>query len=109
MMTFKDFIHQVQKKILGFPTDFESIHEVLTRVKRWIEREQIHVLNVETLLLPALPAEHDQSAPARMTGAYGSLATFQVIRVWYHEQPPQTTAVTGITHRLAITDAVDEA
>ena len=104
MLTFKDFIPQIQTKVLGFPTNYESIHEVLTRVKRWIEQEQTQVLNVETLLLPVLPKEHDESAPARMTGASSSTGTFQVIRVWYHEPPTEATAYTGSTRQLAPID-----
>ncbi len=99
MLTLKDFIPQVQKKILGIPTDYESIHEMLTRVKRWIEREQIQVLNVETLLLPMLPSESEESPPARIVG--NAMSTFQIIRVWYHEPPAAERAYTGITSRLA--------
>ncbi|HYF62678.1 MAG TPA: hypothetical protein VD886_07675 [Herpetosiphonaceae bacterium] len=104
MLTFKDFMPEVQKKILGFPTDYESIHEVLTRVKRWIEREQIQIINVETLLLPSMPSGADEAAPARMTAASNSMGTFQVIRVWHYESPPHQSAMTGVTVRLAPLD-----
>ena len=99
-LTFKDFLPEIQKKILGIPTDYESIHEVLTRVKRWIEREQIKIINVETLLLPAMPSGNAESPPARMTGASGSMGTFQIIRVWYDDVTPPPTAMTGVTQRL---------
>ncbi|MBA3470452.1 MAG: hypothetical protein H0T53_12505 [Herpetosiphonaceae bacterium] len=101
MLTLKDFIPQVQKKLLGIPTDYESIHEVLTRVKRWIDREQIQVLNVETLLLPMLPSEGEESPPARMNSVGNSMSTFQIIRVWYQEPPAAESAYTGITSRLS--------
>ncbi len=99
MLTFKDFIPQIYKQLLGFPTDYESIVEVLTRVQRWIEREQIQVLNVETLLLPVLPGEQEEGGPTRVTGVSGNI--FQIIRVWYHEPPAAERAYTGVTSRLA--------
>src|SRR5215213_10868770 len=87
MLTFQDFIPQIQKTVFGFPTEYEDINEVLTRLSSWVEREQIQVLNVETLLLSILPNEHEQGAPVRITGALGSV--FQVFRVWYHNSPPR--------------------
>lgn len=108
MIAFKDFIPQVQKRVLGLATAFESIHEVLTRANRWIELEHIHVVNIETLLLPNLPGEAEESAPARMTGASSSTSTFQIVRIWYQEQPTTDNAYTGMTRRLMPLDPPHE-
>ena len=108
MLAFKDFMPQIQKKVLGLPTAYEDIHEVFTRVKRWLEQEQIQVINVETLLLPALPNANLESAPSRMTGASGSTGTFQVIRVWYHDSASFEEAYTGATKRLSPLELSDD-
>ncbi|HEY1016933.1 MAG TPA: hypothetical protein VGE07_29740 [Herpetosiphonaceae bacterium] len=99
MLTFKDFIPQVQKRVLGMATAYESIHEVLTRVNRWMESEQIQVFNVETLLLPEHPKDREESPPAYMTSAGYSYGTYQTIRVWYREQGGQRP-YTGVTQQL---------
>jgi hypothetical protein len=100
MLNFQDFIPLVQKTLLGFPTDYESIDAVMTRVRRWIERERIQVLNVETLFLPILPNEHEESAPARIAGFANAMSVFQVIRVWHQDPPAPERGYTGITSRL---------
>ena len=109
MLTFKDFIPQIQKRVLGLPTAYESIHEVLTRVNRWLEREQLEVISIETLLLPKLPGEAEESPPARMTGASSSTGTFQVIRVWFREPPAGARAYTGATQQLSPLDLEQDA
>lgn len=107
MLTFKDFIPQVQKRMLGLPTAYESIHEVLTRVNRWLERDQPEIISIETLLLHNLPGAAEESPPSRMTGASASTSTFQAIRVWYREQPAAKSAYTGITQQLSGNDVLD--
>lgn len=106
MLSFKDFIPQIQKRVLGLPVAYEDIYEVLTRVKRWIEEEQIQVLNIETLLLPTLPNPKTDVPPSRMTGASNSSGTFQVLRVWYKETSDE--AYTGATRRLTATEISDD-
>ncbi|HEY1016377.1 MAG TPA: hypothetical protein VGE07_26950 [Herpetosiphonaceae bacterium] len=109
MLTFKDFIPQIQKRVLGMPTAYESIHEVLTRVNRWLEHERLEVISIETLLLPKLPGEAEESPPARMTAASSSMGTFQVIRVWCREPAGGARAYTGVTQQLSPLDQDQDA
>lgn len=104
MLTFKDFVPEIQKRVLGMATAYESIHEVLTRVNRWLEHDQIELFNVETLLLPEHPGASAENPPARMVGSAHSSSTLQIIRVWYRDHPATVRPYTGITTELDATD-----
>src|SRR5688572_12167389 len=52
MIAFHDFIPRRQgKRLLGLLTDYENLHELVSRVNLWIEQHRIDVVNVETVLV----------------------------------------------------------
>lgn len=100
MIAFRDFVPAtLEKRMLGLLREYESLHEVVTRVNRWIEAEGVQVLTVETLLLPAPSEEAEATSKSYLPEAIGTPASLQVVRVWYHEG--RHPGYTGVTRRLS--------
>ena len=101
MIAFHDFIPQRQgRRLLGLLTDYENLHELVSRVNRWIEQHHIDVLNVETVLVTSLPKENEASPKVEMTSQANVTSTIQIVRVWYRETVEVEAAFTGQTTRL---------
>lgn len=101
LIAFRDFIPQpLTTRILGMLKDYESMQEVVTRVNRWIEQENIQVLNVETLLTTAIPGHEDQDLRTKMEGPASAGSLYQAIRVWYIQHSSHEAAYVGVTQRL---------
>ena len=83
-------------------SDYENLHELVSRANRWIEQQQIDVLNVETVLVTKLPGEGDTSPAARMDSQGMTMSTYQIVRVWYRQRQAAMlpSAYTGQTTRL---------
>jgi hypothetical protein len=102
MIAFHDFIPRRQgKRLLGMVTDYENLHELVSRVNLWIEQHHIDVLNVETVLLTSLPKETDASPNVEMASPANAMSTIQMVRVWYREGVGVEAAYTGQTTRLS--------
>jgi hypothetical protein len=101
MIAFQDFIPQRQgKRLLGLLTDYENLHELVSRVNLWIEQHHIDVLNVETVLLTSLPKGTEASPNVEMTSQANVTSTIQMLRVWYRATAAAKQAYTGETTRL---------
>ena len=102
MIAFRDFIPQRQgKRMLGILTDYENLHELVSRVNLWIEQHHIDVLNVETVLATSLPKGTEASLKVEMTSQANVLSTIQILRVWYRQTVEVEAAYTGQTTRLS--------
>lgn len=102
MIAFHDFIPRRQgKRLLGILTDYENLHELVTRVNLWIEQHPIDILNVETVLVTNLPKEDEASPKVEMTSPANVTSTIQIVRVWYRESVKVEAAYTGQTTRLS--------
>lgn len=102
MIAFHDFVPQRQgRRLLGLMTDYENLHELVTRANIWIEQHQIDVINVETVVFTSLPKENDTSARVDMTSQANVTSTIQIVRVWYRQTVDVETAYTGQTTRLS--------
>ena len=102
MIAFHDFIPQRQgKRMLGMLTDYENLHELVSRVNLWIEQHHIDVLNVETVVVTSLPKEDEASPKVEMTSQANVLSTIQIVRVWYRQTVEVEAAYTGQTTRLS--------
>lgn len=105
MIAFQDFIPRRQgKRLLGVLTDYENLHELVSRTNLWIEQHQIDIISIETLLVTSLPDETEASPKVRMESQGTALSTYQVVRVWYREtrEPiEKEKAYTGETTRLS--------
>lgn len=104
-IAFQDFVPQAQRKRLGVRTDFERLHEVVSRANRWIEQNQIEVINVETILLTDLPKGEVENPPTQMTApGTTSFSIYQVVRIWYRQKSEAGLAYTGQTTPLTTRD-----
>lgn len=102
MIAFHDFIPQRQgRRLLGLLTDYENLHELVSRVNHWIEQHHIDVLNVETVLVTNLPKGTEASPNVEMTSQANVTSTIQIVRVWYRQTPEAERAYTGETTRLS--------
>ena len=102
MIAFHDFIPRRQgKRFLGMLTDYENLHELVSRVNLWIEQHHIDVLNVETVVVTSLPKETEASPKAEMTSQINVSSTYQIVRVWYRQTIEAERAYTGETTRLS--------
>ncbi len=99
-IAFKDFIPTTQRTRVVL-TNYENVYDVVMRANDWIARHNVAVLNVETLLLPALPTDTDAITHARIAPESGA-PIYQAMRVWYEEdaRTSDTTAYTGATTKL---------
>jgi hypothetical protein len=102
MIAFQDFIPRRQgKRLLGMVTDYENLHELVSRVNLWIEQHHIDVLNVETVVVTSLPNETEASPKVQMDSQANALSAYQIVRVWYRERVEVEAAYTGQTTRLS--------
>ena len=102
MIAFQDFIpRRLGKRLLGMLTDYENLHELVSRVNLWIEQHQIDVLNVETVVVTSLPNETEASPKVQMGSQANVSSTYQIVRVWYREGVGVQAAYTGQTTRLS--------
>ena len=102
MIAFHDFIPRRQgRRLLGLVTDYENLHELVTRVNLWIDQHHIDVLNVETVLVTSLPKENEASPKVEMTSQANVTSTIQIVRLWYRETVEVEAAYTGQSTRLS--------
>jgi hypothetical protein len=102
MIAFHDFIPQRQgRRLLRLLIDYENLHELVSRVNRWIEQHHIDVLNVETVLVTNLPKGTEASPKVEMASQANVTSTIQIVRVWYRQTVEVEAAYTGQTMRLS--------
>ena len=106
MIAFHDFIPQRQgKRYLGTVTDYENLHELVSRVNRWIEQHHIDVLTVETVVVTSLPKDTEASPKLEMWSQANTTSAYQIVRVWYRQtvdgEVEVEAAYTGQTMRLS--------
>ena len=81
-LRYRDFVPETVRSGF-FTSDYESLHRVVLRVNEWLEKEQVSVVNIETVLLPNLRSALDASESGIRTSGEASSRWFQVVRVWY--------------------------
>ena len=102
MIAFHDFIPRRQgRRLLGMVTDYENLHELVSRVNLWIEQHHIDVLNVETVVVTSLPKDTEASPKVEMASPANVTSTIQIVRVWYRQTVEVEAAYTGQTTRLS--------
>jgi|GEM_PF-984402 hypothetical protein len=103
MIAFQDFVPQRQgKRLLGILSDYENLHEVVSRANIWIEQNNIDVLNVETVLVTNLQKDSEASPRTQMDSQANVTSTYQIVRIWYRERSEADKAYTGRTMRLSM-------
>jgi hypothetical protein len=101
VIAYQDFIPQRQRKrLLGVLTDYENLHELVSRANLWIEQHQIEIISVETVLMSSLPDQEAESPKTRMNSPDNTMSLYQIVRVWYRQRAEVARPYTGETTRL---------
>ncbi len=86
MIAYRDFAPtQVSAPGLFKAATYETLDQALAAANSWIQSNDIHVLNVETVVLPNLHALNDKgtSAPSLVLQPGFAEAWSQFFRIWY--------------------------
>jgi hypothetical protein len=86
MLRHEDFVPKMVKaqKFLS-PAEYESFDAALEDANRWIQENNIRVVNVETVVLPNIWSRYEEGSGDTSLGTSGESPSFwhQFIRVWY--------------------------
>jgi hypothetical protein len=86
MLRYQDFVpKQIQPGFLFGVTRYENFDEAVAAAGDWIAQGEVQVVNVETVVLPALWQEEGSADPEVCTPANVNAYWYQFIRVWYHD------------------------
>jgi len=88
VIRYQDFTPQMLTPpgFLTLPT-YEPLQVAVDAANVWIKENGIHILNIETLLLPNIWSRYEEgsSDPALGTSGESPSQWHQVVRVWYAE------------------------
>lgn len=82
MFKFKDFAPQITKKSI-FKVDLQTFEEALAAANAWITKNQIDVVNIETVVLPEMWREEGTTDTYLTTSGDMMNSWYQFIRIWY--------------------------
>jgi hypothetical protein len=86
MLRYQDFVpKQIQPGFLFAATRYESFDEAVAAAGAWIDQAALQVVNVETVVLPALWQEEGSADPELRASGDSSTFWYQFVRVWYHD------------------------
>jgi hypothetical protein len=84
MIAFCDFVPQIKSRsMLGMVAEYEYPSDTLDRANQWIDRDNVRVLNVETLFVATHLIDEHGAMPKLLRPASPAASAVQVIRVWY--------------------------
>ena len=86
MLQFRDFV----PKIIAAPRlfkagEYESFDAALAAANQWIKENDVHVVNVETVVLPNIWSRFEEGTTDVALGTSGEMPSHwhQFIRVWH--------------------------
>ncbi len=91
MLKYKDFVpKRIPGQAGGFfsaatPERHESFDKALDEANAWISNNEINILNVETVVLPNIWAEHEEGTEDGSLYTSGTSHRHQFIRCWFTE------------------------
>ena len=86
MIQFKDFVPKmIAAPKLFKPGEYESFDAALEAANHWIKEHGIHVINVETVVLPNIWSRFEDGTTDVALGTSGEMPSHwhQFIRCWY--------------------------
>jgi hypothetical protein len=86
-LDYKDFFPTVLKSGF-FSTTHEELPATVERASKWIQESGVHLVNVETVVLPNIHAVEEASQVGIRTSGEISSHWYQVVRVWYESSSP---------------------
>jgi hypothetical protein len=86
MIEYKDFVPEIKKKA-GFiiETFSEPLTDTLQQANKWIEQNNVNIINVETVVLPNIHNFQEEGSADTDINVYQKSNSnwHQIIRVWY--------------------------
>ena len=86
MLRYHDFVPQMTKPPAFLSVgQYQPLDSALDAANRWIEENEVRVLNVETVVLPNIWSRYEEGSrdPALGTSGESPSHWHQFIRVWY--------------------------
>ncbi len=86
MIQFRDFVPEMLSAPALFRAgEYESMDAALTAANQWIKGNDIHVINVETVVLPNIWSRYEEGTTDVALGTSGEMPSHwhQFVRVWY--------------------------
>ncbi|MEP5613937.1 MAG: hypothetical protein ABJP45_16920 [Cyclobacteriaceae bacterium] len=90
MIKHIDFTPKVTKKGGLFKsTEIEKFQDIVDTMNDWRKTNSVDVINIETVVLPNIHEADEEGSEDTMlgTGRESSSHWYQLIRIWYTEQP----------------------
>lgn len=88
MLHYRDFVPR-QLDPGGFltPATFESFDAAVAAASAWLQTANVHVLNVETVVLPNVWSRFEEGTSDGSLGTSGESPSHwhQLVRVWYQD------------------------
>lgn len=81
-LNYQDFTPMMIKSGF-FNNEYEPLASTVARARIWLRENPVHVVNIETVVLPNLLGVDNASGPPIRTGGDTSSTWHQVVRVWY--------------------------
>jgi len=87
MIKFTDFEPRIIEKGFFSPASFESMQTIMDQINEWIIKKNIHVINIETVVLPNIHKYGEEGTEDVDLRTPGESSSFwhQFIRVWHRE------------------------
>lgn len=86
MLRYQDFVpRQIRASFPLAPVQYESFDEAVAAAGAWIAQGELQVVNVETVVLPALWQEEGSADSELRASGDSSTYWYQFVRVWYHD------------------------
>src|SRR3954462_2764413 len=88
MLRYRDFVPKMVKQAAFLsPAEHELFDAAGAAAGRWIKENEIHVVSVETVLLPTIWSRYEEGSRDASLGTSGESPSFwhQFVRVWYEE------------------------
>jgi hypothetical protein len=86
MIQFKDFVPKMIAEPRLFKAgEYESFDDALAAANDWIKEGEIHVINLETVVLPNIWSRFEEGTTDVALGTSGEMPSHwhQFIRCWY--------------------------
>ena len=86
MIYYQDFVPKMLAPA-GFisPAEYEDFEGAVEAARKWIAEQAVHVVNIETVVLPNIWSKHEDGSSDTSLGTSSEAPSHwhQFVRVWY--------------------------
>ncbi|MDP6443220.1 MAG: hypothetical protein QGG36_28535 [Pirellulaceae bacterium] len=98
---FRDFVPQMTQDpgILRM-AEYEDFEEAVVEANQWVRQNRIHVLQIETVVLPNIWSPYEEGTTDSSLGTRGGAPSHwhQFVRVWFETDEEVVAAARQATH-----------